>query len=123
MYNPYQLLAILHPSTLANLVVEVRTRHSHQMVLHVEDGTMCRNCSRPLDTIQKNVDKFHSRGVGSDSPVAKHCALEKANPTKRLAVCTQVFATILIKKNSYKNLYRISYRFLLILFKKQISAH
>ena len=33
LYNPINFLAILHPTTLANLVVEVETRHSHQILL------------------------------------------------------------------------------------------
>ena len=32
LYNPIKFLAILYPTSLANLVVEVRTRHSHQII-------------------------------------------------------------------------------------------
>ena len=33
LYNPIKFLAILYPKSLANLVAEVGTRHSHQMEL------------------------------------------------------------------------------------------
>ena len=33
LYNPIKFLPSLHPKSLANLVVEVRTRHSHQILL------------------------------------------------------------------------------------------
>ena len=33
LYNPIEFLAILYPTSLANLVVEVGTRHSHQILL------------------------------------------------------------------------------------------
>ena len=35
LYNPIILLAI-HPKSLVNLVVEVGTRHSHQILLEIE---------------------------------------------------------------------------------------
>ena len=33
LVQPWQILSILHPTSLANLVVEVGTRHNHQMLL------------------------------------------------------------------------------------------
>ena len=33
MYNPIKILVILYPKSLTNLVVDVRTRHSHQILL------------------------------------------------------------------------------------------
>ena len=33
LYDPIKFLAILYPTPLANLVVEVGTRHSHQILL------------------------------------------------------------------------------------------
>ena len=33
LYNPIKFLAILYPTSLANLVVKVGTRHSHQILL------------------------------------------------------------------------------------------
>ena len=33
LYNPFYVFAILHPTSPANLVVEVGTRHNHQMLL------------------------------------------------------------------------------------------
>ena len=33
LYNPIKFLAILYPISLANLVVEVGTKHSHQILL------------------------------------------------------------------------------------------
>ena len=33
LYNPIKFLAILYPTWLANMVVEVGTRHSHQILL------------------------------------------------------------------------------------------
>ena len=35
LYNPIHFFAILYPASLANLVVEVRTRHSHQILLAI----------------------------------------------------------------------------------------
>ena len=32
LYNPIKFLAILYPKSLANLVVEVGTRHNHQIL-------------------------------------------------------------------------------------------
>ena len=32
LYNPIKFLAILYPKSLANLLVEVGTRHSHQIL-------------------------------------------------------------------------------------------
>ena len=36
-YNPIECLAILYPHSLANLVVEVETRHCHQLLLSLPD--------------------------------------------------------------------------------------
>ena len=33
LYNPIYFLAILYPTSLANLVPEVETKHSHQILL------------------------------------------------------------------------------------------
>ena len=33
LYNPIKFLFMLYPTSLANMVVEVRTRHSHQILL------------------------------------------------------------------------------------------
>ena len=33
LYNPIKFLAALYPKSLTNLVVEVGTKHSHQIVL------------------------------------------------------------------------------------------
>ena len=33
LYKPIKFVAILYPTSLANLVVEVGTRHSHQILL------------------------------------------------------------------------------------------
>ena len=33
-YDPIKCLSILYPKSLANLVVEVGTRHSHKILLH-----------------------------------------------------------------------------------------
>ena len=33
MYNPIKFLSILYTKSLANLVVEVETRHCHQILL------------------------------------------------------------------------------------------
>ena len=34
LYNPIKFLVILYPKSRANLVVEVGTRHSHQVIVH-----------------------------------------------------------------------------------------
>ena len=33
LYNPIDIFAILYPKSLANLVVDVGTRHSHQILM------------------------------------------------------------------------------------------
>ena len=81
----------------------LKQRLARYVQLHVEDGTMCRNCSRSLDTIQKNVEKFRSRVVGIDSPGAKRCALRDDSLAKRLAVTVQVFTTFIIQPKSIIN--------------------
>ena len=37
LYNPINFFAILYPTSLANLVVGVGTRHSHQILLIMAD--------------------------------------------------------------------------------------
>ena len=41
LYNPIKFLAILYPKSLANLVVEVGIRQSHQILLTVHDKNYC----------------------------------------------------------------------------------
>ena len=49
LYNPIKFLAILYPKSLANLVVEVGTRHSHQILLTlVQIMAWCRTCDKQL---------------------------------------------------------------------------
>ena len=40
LYNPIHIFAILYPTLLANLVVEVGTRHSHQILLDLRESTL-----------------------------------------------------------------------------------
>ena len=49
LYNPFNFFAILYPTSLANLVVEVGTRHSHQFLVA--------DCSRPISQIPQCIRK------------------------------------------------------------------
>ena len=53
LYSPTKFLAILNPKSPANLVVEVGTRHSHQILL--SNGTIGTDFNEIVIQLTKNI--------------------------------------------------------------------
>ena len=63
---------------------DLKLKLAKYVQLHVESGTICRNCLRQLETIIKNINKFRSKIVDSGYKRCKEADFNSAKVRRQL---------------------------------------